>query len=329
MRPTPAAPTPDASLPDASFPDASLPDASVKVAIVLSTLNGAAFLPEQLSSFVAQQGVAWSLYWRDDGSADESVMTMEAFEAGEGAGRSVRVDTARHVGVTGSYMALLRAAVADGAGVVAFSDQDDVWLPEKLLRAMTQLGEADGPALYCSRQVLVDEGLRRLTDSAPIRVRPGFAAALTQNIATGCTVVLNAAAAALVARSVPPPPSLHDWWSYLVVAAAGGRIVADEQPTVLYRQHTANAVGAPLSTRRRAVAAMRRGPGAFMKVFRAQVAALQAQPDLLSPEASRVVAAVAKGLAGTPAARLWALRIGMRRQTWAETMLFRCWFLIG
>ena len=305
------------------------PDAAGPVAIVLSTLNGAMFLPEQLSSFVAQKGVRWRLYWRDDGSADESVATMEAFEAGEGAGRSVRVDTARLVGVTGSYMALLRAAVSDGAGVVAFSDQDDVWLPEKLLRAITQLGEAQGPALYCSRQVLVDEGLHPLTDSAPIRVRPGFAAALTQNIATGCTVVLNPAAAALVASSVPPPPSLHDWWSYLVVAGAGGRIVADEEPTVLYRQHAANAVGAPLSTRRRAIAAMRRGPGAFMKVFRAQVTALNAQPGLLSPEARGVVDAVAAGLAGGPAARLWALRIGMRRQTWAETMLFRCWFLIG
>ena len=65
-------------------------------------------------------------------------------------------------------------------------------------------------------------------------------------------------AAALIARSRPPSSSLHDWWSYLVVSAHGGSLVADPTPTVMYRQHPANIVGAPLSMRRRAVAAWRR-----------------------------------------------------------------------
>ena len=301
------------------------------VAIVLSTYNGAAFLPAQLESFPAQDGVPWRLYWRDDGSVDGSAAIMHAFEQAQdgGAGRCVRVDEAGHMGVTASYMALLRAAVADGATVVAFSDQDDVWLPHKLARSLQQLGPNPEPGLYCSRQLLVDADLREICASALVRVRPGLGPALTQNIATGCTVLMNQAAAALVARSEAPGPTLHDWWSYLVVAAAGGRIVTDPEPTVLYRQHGHNAVGAPPSDSRRAVAALRRGPHVFMQVFRAHVAALQAQPGLLSPEARRTIDSVARGLSRGPLGRTVVFGHRLRRQTWAETLLFRCWFLVG
>jgi glycosyltransferase involved in cell wall biosynthesis len=305
------------------------------VAIVLSTFNGVAFLPAQLDSIVAQEGVLWRLYWRDDGSSDGSVAVMERFEAAAGANRCVRIDTRGRLGVTASYMTLLRHVVADGAMIVAFADQDDVWMPQKLLRSLDQLGCVDQvatsetPTLYCSRQVLVDGELRRLCDSAPVHVRPGLGPALTQNIATGCTVVMNRAAAALVASTTPPSCSLHDWWSYLVVAASGGRIIADEEKTVLYRQHGSNAVGAPPSTSRRAVAALRRGPRIFMTVFRGHVTGLLAHPWLLSPEAKRTLDAVARSLAGGPLERVTMFGHRLRRQTWPETVLFRCWFLVG
>ena len=300
------------------------------VAILLSTFNGAPFLQEQLDSFVAQDGVGWRLYWRDDGSSDESAGLVRQFGDRAGAGRCVEVEAPSHRGVAGSYMTLLRAAAADGASVAAFADQDDVWLPRKLIRGLSQLGADPAAALYCCRQVLVGPALERLGESAPFRVVPGLGPALTQNIATGCTVMLNRAAVTLVAQSVPPPPSMHDWWSYLVVAGAGGRIVADEAATVLYRQHGGNAVGAPPSRGRRAAAALRRGPGAFMTVMRAQVGALRGQPGLLSPASREVVEAVGKALAGGTAGRLRVLwRFGLLRQTAAETWLFRCWFLLG
>ena len=298
------------------------------VAILLSTFNGAAFLQAQLDSFLAQRDATWTLFWRDDGSSDGSVAIMEAFAPAPA--RCVRVDGGGHRGVTTSYMVLLDAAVRHGSELVAFSDQDDVWLPHKLRRGIEQLGEAAAPALYCSRQVLVDQSLRRLCDSAPVRVPPGLGPALTQNVATGCTVMMNRAAAALVASSQPPGPSLHDWWSYLVVAAAGGRVVADPEPTVLYRQHGGNAVGAPPSRRRRAVAALQRGPGTFMGVLRAHLAALQAQPALMGGPERATVDAVASALSRGVLARLRVLgRVRLLRQTPAETLLFRWWFLVG
>ena len=302
-----------------------------RVTILLSTFDGAAYLEAQLASLLEQSERDWTLLWRDDGSQDATVPIMTAWEGGAGAGRCRAVAPAGHLGVAGSYLALLRAGVAAGAEAVAFADQDDVWLPEKLARGLGALAAAPAgkPALYCARQVLVGPDLRRIGLSA--RVRPlAFPAALTQNVATGCTIMMNRAAARLVAASAPPPTSLHDWWSYLVVAVAGGRIIADPEPVMLSRQHAGNRVGAPPSAARRAVAAARRGPGLFMTVLRQNVAALSEQPGLVAPENRTALERIRRGLEGGPAARLPTLLLpGLRRQTWKETLVFRLWFIMG
>ena len=72
---------------------------------------------------------------------------------------------------------------------------------------------------------------------------PDFANALVENIATGCTVVIDAAAREALLRAIPRSPVMHDWWAYLVVSGLG-HVVYDERPFVLYRQHGGNVVGA-------------------------------------------------------------------------------------
>jgi glycosyltransferase involved in cell wall biosynthesis len=297
-------------------------EAKTSIAILLSTYNGEAYLDALLDSLDAQTHADWMLYWRDDGSTDGTVAKLTAR-------RGIRVtEPPGNIGVTRSFITLLRAA-ADHP-FIAFADQDDVWLPEKLGRAIDRLDGVDGAALYCARQILVDRDLKRIGLSAPLAGPAAFPASLTQNIATGNTVVLNAAAIALIAASEPPLKTWHDWWCYLMVTAAGGTVVRDDRGVILYRQHAANVVGAPVSAPRRALAALRRGPGAFMTVFRANVAALSAQPGLLTPQARWELAIVSKGLSGGPIARLRALRLaGFVRNSPAQTALFRVWFMIG
>ena len=308
---------------------------SGRIAILLSTFAGERYLNDQLQSLLAQTHRDWVLYWRDDGSSDRTVTMMEAFARGPAAGRVVPVPGPEaRLGAQASFFHLLAAALdADpDAEALAYADQDDVWLPEKLARGRLALAGAPAglPALYCARQILVDEHLRRIGLSVPVCRAPGFPGALTQNIATGCTVMLNPPAAALIAASRAPAETIHDWWSYLMVAAAGGRVLAYDTPTVLYRQHAGNLVGAPSSWPRRAVAALRRGPGAFMGVFRRNVAALEAHAHLLSPEARADLHAIQRALSGGRLSRAAILGMpGLRRQTWHETMLFRWWFLIG
>ena len=227
----------------------------------------------------------------------------------------------------------MRAALEQPFDAVAFADQDDVWLPEKLARGVAALGDvAPGqPGMYCARQVFVDEGLSQIGVSCRLRREPGFPAALTQHIAPGCTMLMNRQAARLVAESHPPAAALHDWWTYVLVAAAGGSVLVDETPAVLYRQHGRNLVGAPKSMWRRAILASKRGPAVFMNVFRQQVGALAEQPHLLSGPSRRQVEVLASALRGSMLDRLRVLRgtAGLHRQTWLETLVFRAWFLMG
>ena len=305
--------------------------ANPHVAILLSTWNGAAYLPDQLASFLRLTGPDWQLFWRDDGSEDRSVDIVRAFAAAAGNGLVIdRNDNRGRIGITASFLSLLRGAPKDC--VVAFADQDDVWLPGKLARGVAAFAALDGPgpALYCARQSLVNATLRPIRLSAKLNEPPGFPQALTQNIATGCTVMLNAEAVRLIAASREPPATLHDWWAYLVVTAAGGRVVIDDTPTVLYRQHAGNAVGVPLSTWKRAVAAVQRGPKVFMRTFRQHVESLIDQSEILSPASRDALAMMSEGLHDGWRPRLRALRHpGLRRQSFAETQLFRLWFLLG
>ena len=118
---------------------------------------------------------------------------------------------------------------------------------------------------------------------------------------------MNRAAMALMAMSPAPDGSLHDWWSYIVVSAHGGRLLADNEPTVLYRQHESNAIGAPRSAWRRAVAALRRGPEPFMRLMRGYVGALSANSLALGAQQREQLAHIAWGLDGGVGRRMQVL----------------------
>jgi len=298
------------------------------VVILLSTYNGERFLQAQLNSFLAQTHENWVLHWRDDGSTDETLGIMQEFTVKIGAARCIQSPASGpHLGAARSFLALLSETL--GAEAVAFADQDDVWLPEKLGNAVAMLAAAgEAPALYCARQYLVDETLGGAHLSILHAQQPGFPACLTQNIANGNTLVMNAAAAALVATAGYPAGSVHDWWSYIVVAACGGSIVFDARPQVLYRLHKHNLIGRAQPLHRRALAALRRGPMVYMTMLHRHADLLEEQAGRLAPQARQDLRLVRAGLQGGLGAKLAALRCPrFRRRTWLENLLFRWWFV--
>jgi len=214
---------------------AALPE----VAVLLSTWNGAAFLEPQLDSLRAQRGVRVMLHARDDGSTDATCAILR--DHADTWPTLAGITPGPNLGPAASFLHLLRTA-PDGAGYFAFCDQDDVWLEDKLARAVAALAGARGPALYCSNITCVDAGLAPL-GTPPPQADTRFAHLLFENVATGCTVVLNRAARDLV-NNRPPERGLvmHDWWCALVIGALG-QVIYDPQPSLLYRQHGGNAVG--------------------------------------------------------------------------------------
>ncbi len=294
------------------------------VTILLSTYNGENYLQTQLDSFREQTHDAWRIAWRDDGSSDHSVAMVEAFAKSAECVQSP--SSGPHLGAAASFLQLL--SENSDAPLIAFADQDDRWLPAKLQRAVAQLGRDDAPALYCARQMLTDDDFTHPELSVKFRGIPGFPASLTQNIATGNTVVMNGAAARLVASIPAPVASPHDWWSYIVVSACGGRVIYDPEPVVLYRQHLKNLVGAQLPTVTRAIAALERGPQIYMTMMRRHAERLHACRDRLTAAAQNDLDLIRGGLAGGFSERLAALRCpGFKRATGLENLLFRIWFL--
>lgn len=310
-----------------TLPPKPLPPPDWDITILLATYNGAPFLQPLLASLLGQTGVHWRLAWRDDGSSDRSAAILQDFTAHEAPGRCKQVaEPPGRLGVGRSFHVLAQHA----GGAVAFCDQDDVWLPHKLARAGAALATLPGAALYCARQVLTDEALRPIGTSPRLRRRPDFPMALTQNIATGCTIVLNPAAADLLRAAPPPPGALHDWWCLLLVTGAGGQVITDDEAVVLYRQHASNTVGAPRSPLRRAAAALHRGPTIFMTGFRQHVEALLACRHLLTEPSVQTLLRLRATLAAGPLQRLRTLlACPLRRQTPLETALFTLWFLVG
>jgi glycosyltransferase involved in cell wall biosynthesis len=206
------------------------------VEVLMSTYNGERYVEAQVSSVLAQTHKSLRLHVRDDGSQDGTLFRLRAMDDPR-----LVVEEGANLGLPDAFFALVDAA-GDDADFWALADQDDFWLPDKLARAVTRLADVAGPALYCARVSVVDGRLQPLyLHELPWR-GPSFANALVQNIALGCTIVINREARDLLRGRWPRECVMHDAWMYLVVAGCG-TVLYDHEPVVLYRQHGGNSVG--------------------------------------------------------------------------------------
>ena len=260
-----------------------------RVAILLATCNGAAWLPEQLDSIAAQTHPHWRVWASDDGSRDATPRILARYRARWGPARlGARRGPCRGFAVNFAALACDGAIEAD---YFAYCDQDDIWEPDKLARALAALRPqpAARPALYCSRTRLVDVQGRAIGHSPLFSRPPGFRNALVQNIGGGNTMVFNRAARRLLQRAGEVDVLTHDWWTYLVVSGCGGHVHYDPQPSLRYRQHAHNQVGmnATWPARIRRLGLMLRGR--FRAWNSRNLDALAALRPLLTEENRRVL----------------------------------------
>jgi glycosyltransferase involved in cell wall biosynthesis len=211
------------------------------VAILMSTYNGYGFVEQQLNSLYLQTHSNIKIFIRDDGSVDDTQKILRQ----EYARGSINLfEEGNNLGVTGSFFELLNFVINTDCQYVAFSDQDDVWLKNKVEQAILKLSNfSDCPALYCSSLEFVDENLNSLGFSNTPR-KIGFGNALFENIAVGCSIVLNRKAIDLLCQQrLPNEVYVHDWWCYLVLSCFG-KVIFDDQALIKYRQHSGNVIGA-------------------------------------------------------------------------------------
>ncbi len=210
----------------------------MKVQVLMSVWNSAGnpYFGEQLQSIYAQKGVDVDLLVRDDGSTDQ---TRSLLEAEQQAGR-LNWYAGENLRPARSFMHLL--SHAGNADLYAFSDHDDVWLPDKLRAAADAIGGDTSPALYFCQTKLVDAQLKPLAQM-PICPLLTYGEALVYQFVGGCTMVMNEALRRVVVSYEPVYLRMHDIWVYAVALAIGARVVFDPEPHILYRQHGDNNVG--------------------------------------------------------------------------------------
>lgn len=264
-----------------------------EVTVLMATYNGSRWLDEQLDSVLDQQDVRVRVVALDDGSTDETPALLA-----QRAARDPRLRVLRATDSSGSAAAnfarIVRMTRGDDIRLLAFSDQDDVWMPGKLTRhaRLLESGQADAVS---SNVTAVDERGRR------VPVRKDFPQRrfdyLTEGPGPGCTFLLGPRVRDLVRQQLASPASIastaqfHDSVVYVIARAAGLVWRIDPWSSVDYRQHDANVFGSNTGVRSAATrfglirARWHRGQA----IIHARVA-LEVAPPAERPELERMLA---------------------------------------
>ncbi len=216
------------------------------VQVLLATFNGERWLDEQLHSIFAQTGVRASVLVSDHGSSDGTLALIERLRVG-GAAIGVLSGMPDGKGSAANFLRLVREHGGLAVDYVALADQDDVWLPDRLSRAIATLRQ-QGAAAYSSDVLAMWPDGRSLPirKSQPQR-RFDY---LLEPAGPGCSYVFTAAFAASLRGELLAQPERfegvqqHDWLTYSFARTHGHRWVIDDYLGIHYRQHAANEVGA-------------------------------------------------------------------------------------
>lgn len=232
-------------------------EAQPQVLVLLAAYNGVDFLEPQMDSILVQKGVDVRVVVSVDRSVDG---TREWFGARYGDDSRVRLrpDAGRFGSASANFFSLMSEAVVDDVDFVALADQDDVWLPTKLTRAVQVMTDTGAAGYSASVWTWFSDGsVRRLNKAGRQRKWDH----LFSSPGPGCTHVLRADVFLRLQATLREHQDLlsgieyHDWVDYAFVRQQGLRWHIDPVPQMLYRQHAANQLGANSGLRAKLVRA--------------------------------------------------------------------------
>jgi glycosyltransferase involved in cell wall biosynthesis len=218
--------------------------------ILLAAYNGERFLKEQIDSILLQTCKDWKLLIRDDGSNDNTMNIINDFILRFPNKIGLIKDNYGNLGAAQNFSKLLEKSQSE---YIMFCDQDDVWLPEKIALTLNKIkteeqNYPDTPLLVHTDLKVVDENLTVIAESfwSYNKIDPKDGQVLKKiiyrNVVTGCTAMINRRVKQLI-TPIPRQVRLHDWWAAMNVAKYG-KIFNIPKATVLYRQHSQQAIGA-------------------------------------------------------------------------------------
>ncbi len=213
-----------------------------KIVVLLSTYNGEKYLREQIDSILNQKSSHQiDLIVRDDGSYDGTIEILKSYE--EKYPERVKVNFKENIGYINSFFELIREA--EGYDYYALSDQDDIWLEDKIETAIEACEACaySGPLLYGSSSFLVNDQLEIMGETQKNLKGITWDNLLIQNFFPGHTQVFNEALCRILKAEVDCSKIyVHDFW-ITYMAFLHGKAIFDNNSHTYYRQHGTNTVG--------------------------------------------------------------------------------------
>lgn len=211
--------------------------------IILPYYNGSKFIKEQLDSIGKNDtdGLELSLIIINDASSSDETEYLKSILPSN----ALYIENEKNLGVIKTVEKGLKISTAP---YIMLSDQDDVWLPNKIKHSINKLKEIEGsePALVYTDLVIVDKDLKTIHTSMHAYYKHDhdavYPSILFHNIVTGCTVIFNRKLLD-IALPFPERVTMHDHW----IAICGvfiGKVSLLNESTILYRQHSGNQIGA-------------------------------------------------------------------------------------
>ena len=207
-----------------------------KVLILLSAYNGEKYIKEQLDSIINQTYKNIDIYIRDDGSSDNTLKILKEYAKKK---KNIKVEYGKNKGFLASFFGMLKDC--DKYDYYSFCDQDDVWMKDKIEKAVKSLEKEDDSQvlLYSSNYDYYDSNMNFVSHTGKVGKKPSFAKAIVENIAPGMTMVINNAARKELINNKYDDCLLHDWWIYLVCSGLG-KVIYDDSIMVKYRRQKKN-----------------------------------------------------------------------------------------
>jgi rhamnosyltransferase len=217
-----------------------------KVAVCLAAYNGVKYLYQQIESILSQIGVDLTLYISVDKSSDGTELLVDQF-----AKMDHRVITLPHNKVFGgagkNFFRLICEVDFNHFDFVSFADQDDVWMLDKLKNHIILANTNCADGISSNVQAFWPNGRQKLIDKTHAQTNLDF---LFESAGPGCTFLMTVPLVKKVRerlldkKSFASKVELHDWLIYAVCRADGRKWIVDKLPSVKYRQHTTNVIGA-------------------------------------------------------------------------------------
>jgi rhamnosyltransferase len=216
-----------------------------KVKVLLASFNGLPWIRDQISSIVNQKNIDVSLVISDDCSEDSTADLIIQTVANS---KLVTVlPTKKQGGAATNFFRLIRDADLSNIEYLALSDQDDIWLENKLSKAIELILENNVDGYSSNVTAFWTNGSQKLINKAQSQQEYDF---MFESAGPGCTFVITKELAfdlqsfLIENESRVKEVALHDWFIYAFARSHGYSWFIDKEPHMLYRQHDKNVVGA-------------------------------------------------------------------------------------